>query len=188
MLKHSFFFSTMIIMLFLVFAFTISDSFAYLMEKTNLEQYQENEIILIGNVVNLTETPSEGFTEYEIKVEKFIKNPQTLNTLFVIGNGAKSSDIHLSIEQIYNVDDRVFLFLNEKDDEYRVSPYSFNALNFDPDEGFLLPPLTLYRAGIPAEDIVCRNNLELVIKANDESPACVTLKTKKKLIERGWMT
>ena len=50
----------MIIMISLVFAFGISDSFAYLMEKTNLEQYHENEIILIGNVVNLIETPSEG--------------------------------------------------------------------------------------------------------------------------------
>jgi hypothetical protein len=180
------FFVPISVLLFSVFAFGVSVSFAYVVEKTILEQYQENEIILIGNVTSLVENPSEGFTEYEIKVEKFMKNPQISDTLFVFGSGAKSSEIHLSIEQIYNVNERVFLFLNENDGKYQISPYSFSALNFNPDEEFLLPPLILFRAGISIDDIVCKDNLELIIKANGESPACVTVKTKEKLIERGW--
>ena len=173
-------------MMLFVIAFGMSDSYAYLLEKTTLEQYLENEIILIGNVTALTENLSEGSTEYEINVEKFIKNPQTSNTLFVTGTGAKSSEIHLSIEQIYNVGDKVFLFLKEIDGKYQISPYSFSALNFNPNEDFLLPPLQLYRAGISSNDIVCKDNLELVLKASNNSPACVTSNTKTKLVERGW--
>jgi hypothetical protein len=186
MINKTFFFGIITLLIFSIVAFGLSDSYAYVLPKTNLELYQENETILVGNVISLIENPTEGFTEYEINVEKFMKNPQTSSTVFVIGSGAKSSEIHLSIEHIFNVNDRVFLFLNEVDGEYQISPYSFSALNFNPDEEFLLPPLMLYRAGISSNDIVCRDNLELVLKANDNSPACVTSNTKTKLIERGW--
>jgi hypothetical protein len=186
MIEKTFFLGILIVMVFSVITFGNSDSFGILLEMTILEQYQKNEIILIGSVESLIENPSKGVTEYEINVEKFMKNPQSSSTLFVMGTGAQSSEIHLSIEQIFNVGDRVFLFLNESDGQYQISPYSFNALTFNPDEEFLLAPLTLYRAGISSDDIVCRNNLELVLKASNDYPACVTSDTKIKLVERGW--
>ena len=173
-------------MTFSILSFGISDSFAILAEKSALEQYQENEIILIGNVASLTEHPAEGLTEYEIEVEKFMKNPQTSNTITAMGTGVESSEIQVSTDKIFNVNDRVFLFLNELDGEYHISPYSFNALVFNPDDEFLLPPLTLHHAGISSDEIVCKDKLELVIKANDNFPACVKSGTKDKLIERGW--
>ncbi|MDH3204673.1 MAG: hypothetical protein OEL81_08370 [Nitrosopumilus sp.] len=184
--KKNCLFVVMMIMTFSIMSFVVPDSFAYLVQKTPLEQYQENEVILIGNVISLKENPSEGFTEYEINVEKFMKNPQTSKTLFVIGSGAQSSEIQLSIDKIFSVNDRVFLFLNEQEGKYQISPYSFNALIFSPDDEFLLPPLTLFRAGIPSDEIVCRDHLELVLKIGDNSPACVKPSTKEKLIERGW--
>lgn len=187
MQKKILFLNLLIVLIVFLITIEIPDSFAYLMEKTILEQYQENEIILIGNVTSLSENSIEGFTEYVIKVEKFIKNPQKSYTLNVIGLGAKSSDIHISLEQIYEKNTRVFLFLNETDGILRISPYSFSALNFNPDQDFILPPLKLHHGGISIDDIVCRGNLELVIKANDKSPACVSLNTKVKLMERGWM-
>lgn len=49
-----------------------------------------------------------------------------------------------------------------------------------------LSPLKQFRSGTEAEDISCKEGLQLVIKANDGSPACVTQKTMLKLIERGW--
>ncbi len=176
------------LVVFVMGSLLIQPTDAYVLPKTNLEKYIENDVILIGNVVSLKENLSEGSTEYEIKIEKFIKNPQTTSTLFVIGTGAKSSEIHLSIEKIFNVKDRVFLFLNERDEKYHISLYSFNALLFNPDDEFLLPPLMLYRAGISSDDIVCRNNLELVLKQSNNSPACVTPNTKAKLVERGWIS
>ncbi len=36
------------------------------------------------------------------------------------------------------------------------------------------------------EDFFCHNNQELILKASDESPACVNPETKEKLLERGW--
>ena len=185
MTKKTFLFGTLIIIAISVFALDVSDSFAILAERTNLEKYQENEIILIGNVTSLVENTSEGFTEYEIEVEKFIKNSQISDKILAIGSGVQGHEI-LSINQIFNVQDRVFLFLNEHDGQYHISPYSFNALVFNPDEEFLLSPLTLYRAGISSDDIECRDSLKLILKASDNSPACVTSNTKAKLVERGW--
>lgn len=48
------------------------------------------------------------------------------------------------------------------------------------------PPLQQFKFGISIQDIKCKENLELVIKARDGSPACVKPETKIKLIQRGW--
>ncbi|MEX2192949.1 MAG: hypothetical protein WD717_06175 [Nitrosarchaeum sp.] len=50
----------------------------------------------------------------------------------------------------------------------------------------LLPPLKQSKSGTLIDNIICRENFILVIKANNDSPACVTQKTSEKLIERGW--
>lgn len=47
-------------------------------------------------------------------------------------------------------------------------------------------PLKQFKSGILIEGIQCKEELELVIKSFDGSPACVTPKTKQILIERGW--
>lgn len=49
-----------------------------------------------------------------------------------------------------------------------------------------LPPLKQLGNGVLPSDITCADNLQLVFKSSDDSPACVTLETKQKLIERGW--
>ena len=48
------------------------------------------------------------------------------------------------------------------------------------------PPLKQFKSGIAAQDVKCENNLQLVIKAEDGSPACVKPVTASILIERGW--
>jgi hypothetical protein len=40
--------------------------------------------------------------------------------------------------------------------------------------------------GISLNEITCKDNLELIFKSTDGSPACVKPKTAEKLIERGW--
>jgi hypothetical protein len=47
-------------------------------------------------------------------------------------------------------------------------------------------PLKQFDLGTAANDIACTNDLTLVIKAEDSSPACVTPDTANILIERGW--
>ena len=56
----------------------------------------------------------------------------------------------------------------------------------NPPYSYLLPPLQQIRQGTELIDIECKQNLHLVIKSEDSSPACLTTETKSKLIERGW--
>ncbi len=49
----------------------------------------------------------------------------------------------------------------------------------------LLPPLKQFKEGINFKDIKCKEDLVLIQKI-DKVPACVTMKTKQILIERGW--
>lgn len=47
-------------------------------------------------------------------------------------------------------------------------------------------PLAQFKSGISANDVKCKQGLQLVIKAEDNSPACVTPDTATKLMSRGW--
>jgi len=47
-------------------------------------------------------------------------------------------------------------------------------------------PLYQFKVGIPANKVVCADGFVLIIKAEDDSPACVKPDTAQKLIERGW--
>lgn len=47
-------------------------------------------------------------------------------------------------------------------------------------------PLKQFDSGIAANNIVCTNDLTLVIKAEDSSPACVKSDTASSLVKRGW--
>ena len=49
-------------------------------------------------------------------------------------------------------------------------------------------PLKQYQSGVAIKDISCNQDLQLVIKTEDGSPACVKPQTAKKLVERGWGT
>jgi len=49
-----------------------------------------------------------------------------------------------------------------------------------------LSPLKQIKSGIPIDQIQCKKGFVEVIKNSDNSPACVTLQTKEKLMERGW--
>ncbi len=49
-------------------------------------------------------------------------------------------------------------------------------------------PLKQFKSGISIDKIQCRDNLQLILKTSNNSPACVKPETKTKLIERGWAT
>ncbi len=173
--------------LFSVSALIITDANAVLIPKTNLELYIENEIILVGKIVSPIEFPDKGLTEYQIKVERYLKSPSNVDLITAIGEGAKSSAFHISTEKIFNEGDRVLLFLNLFEEEYMISPYSINAEAFNADSDFMLPPLRLHKAGISTDDIVCRGNLILVLKSTNAKPACVKLDSIERLVSFGWI-
>ena len=47
-------------------------------------------------------------------------------------------------------------------------------------------PLQQYKKGFDAQDIICKQDLQLVIKSEDKTLACVKPDTVQKLVERGW--
>ncbi len=47
-------------------------------------------------------------------------------------------------------------------------------------------PLEQFKSGIATQDVKCEQSLQLVIKSEDHSPACVTTNTATALMERGW--
>lgn len=49
-----------------------------------------------------------------------------------------------------------------------------------------LDPLEQVKSGITPQDVACKEGLQLVIKAEDNSPACVKLDVAYVLIKRGW--
>lgn len=49
-----------------------------------------------------------------------------------------------------------------------------------------LSPLMQFKMNTPITNIVCQNNLQLIMKKIDGSPACVTSSSMTALIERGW--
>lgn len=50
----------------------------------------------------------------------------------------------------------------------------------------VLPPLQQFKSGTPANKVSCEEGFQLIIKAEDGSPACVDSATYSLLVERGW--
>jgi len=47
-------------------------------------------------------------------------------------------------------------------------------------------PLKQFKTGVAAKDVTCKENLELILKTQDNSPICVKSDTAITLIKRGW--
>jgi len=50
----------------------------------------------------------------------------------------------------------------------------------------ILSPLKQFKSGTSAQQVACNAGFELIIKATDNSPACVTHSSASVLIHRGW--
>lgn len=96
-----------------------------LVAETPLQLYNNNELILVGKVISLTD--NSGFlsseTKYTIKVEEYVKNPQSSKTITVIGTCCS-----IPGPPTFEVGDRALLFLNKDENgRYEISPHSVKA-------------------------------------------------------------
>ncbi|BDQ30469.1 hypothetical protein NZNM25_08880 [Nitrosopumilus zosterae] len=66
--------------------------------------------------------------------------------------------------------------------------HSCGIVSFDKDAYKLeeKPPLKQIKHGIPIDEIQCKDDFVQVFKKSNNSPACVSLDTKAKLMQRGW--
>lgn len=74
-----------------------------------------------------------------------------------------------------------YYYLNDQAPFFRSSVSGLND-----EHPYFPPPLQQLITGIAPKDVACKKGLNLVIKAEDNSPACVRPDTTQKLIERGW--
>lgn len=65
-----------------------------------------------------------------------------------------------------------------------VNFHGSNTPPFNSPSGF--PPLKQFKLGIKPSYVQCRSDLQLIVKSEDGSPACVKPDTANILIERGW--
>jgi len=175
----------LVIALCIIFTFLIIPSvFAQevrLEAKTNMELYQENDIIVEGIIKSVTINENKT-SEYFVNVETVLKGDK-FSTLTVYGRG--TDEIKSSIDKVFQIDEQVLLFLNEDDKKLNVSPYS-TVISDDGDSRFFkIPPLKLDQMNVPYEEIFCKSDFVLIKKIN-EQPACVKSSSVQKLKDRGW--
>lgn len=174
--------------LILLFSF-VPSAFSVAPSKSVLQLYQETDVIVLGDILSaesFVDSNNLDQTRYVAQIIQPIKGDLQKDTLEFVGIGSKDATRHLGDEIIFEPNHRVFLLLYKSGDVLYMSPYSKSAQNFDPNSEFILPPLKLSKAGIPSDQIHCKNNLELIIKASSDMPACVSSDTAKSLKNRGW--
>jgi len=82
-----------------------------------------------------------------------------------------------------NYDAWNYYYLNNQAPFFRSSVSGLND-----EHPYFPPPLQQLTTGIVSKDVACKKGLNLVIKAEDGSPACVKIETGKVLVKRGWAT
>ncbi|TAK26929.1 MAG: hypothetical protein EPO37_01195 [Nitrosarchaeum sp.] len=87
------------------------------------EIYDFSNVIAVGKVISVDSTFSPTHNLYEIKVEKFLKNPQDSDVLFA--SGQKTANIRLG-NQVFDVNDRGLFYLTN------------NTMGYDPYSGIFL--------------------------------------------------
>ncbi len=123
----------------------------------------------------------EGTVSAEVKI---IKDGQSRGN-YIIPIGLTDSGIESQLSDDY------FIML------YDVKPYPISTHQIMPSEyvatliiskavGAIDSPLKQFKSGISINDTKCNNDLLLVMKLSNSSPACVKPETVNKLLLRGW--
>jgi len=101
-----------------------------------------------------------------------------------LNNGTFIFRPHLVLN--YPNDTYILQFLYGNQTVMKQYPYVFGTAGHLIWSSNYLSPLRQIVIGVPSNDVVCDMGLQLVIKAEDGSPACVTHDTASKLVEQGW--
>lgn len=163
---------------------------AMLAPTTNLDLFLDHNMIVVGEIISersIAPKPGShiGTTEYEIFVDRYLKSPQSFKKITASGLGSKNSTSHITNETIFNIDQKVLLYLSIVNEKYVISPYSgpfFGEIN----NSMIPPPLKLYKNGVSANDIVCNLSFQKILKPSG-MPACIKPESLAGFMERGWI-
>ena len=160
--------------------------------KSNLDLYLDSDLIVMGEVLTVEEIEDisnvTAKTKYEIKILQYIRGIPESSQISVIGFGSINSTAYQDNQFIMSKGQSALLVLNKQiDGNLYISPFSSSSKSLNPDSHFILPPLKLFKAGIPMEEIHCKSYLEFAIKLSDGSPVCLRSESMNVLFNRGWI-
>ncbi len=171
----------------------VANAFA-IPEFTETEKAYSADVVAIGQVLSYYD--EERYRFYEISVMNLFDGKLQSNTITVRSINESGFD-PIDPYNVFEESDLVLLYLKdygrgfwESTNFSKVIPEGQLQNTIDKMKVTVdissLPPLKQYKAGVPVNEIQCKNGFVQAIKQSDNSPACVTLETKQRLIERGW--
>jgi len=124
--------------------------------------------------VNIKLEPSHMILERDVN--------QILNITVIVADKAPSSKYDVKLVGVWKDEGKIPDFKGTSFSLHVGKDFGHDAIPVN----FFMAPLKFYKEGASYDEIICRNNLILILKYDDK-PACVTHETKAKLISRGWM-
>src|SRR2546422_11472650 len=103
----------------------INYSYEELTPKTLSQLYDEykGKTILTGEVISITDKPSENLTSYDIKTDQFLTRPEKYT--LVTASAPRETNEKDIVYPHFKVGDKVQLYLDRGSAGYALSPYSF---------------------------------------------------------------
>ncbi len=94
-----------------------------LVPKTLTELYLEyqGKLVITGQILSVSEIPQKNLTSYDVKIQNYITRPQQGSVITAVSPKNDSNPI-------FNVNDKVQLYLDKNSTGYVISPYSFKML------------------------------------------------------------
>lgn len=122
-----------------------------------------------------------------------IRNPDCSDKKYIVSgdlddpkfNETKTTN-HSRTLEIHYSDQDVKEYLAITTDTMIMKPYKLGSECFPMDTKNIPPPIKQVNNGVPVNEVICKEGLELIFKSTNGSPACVKPTTAMKLIERGW--
>lgn len=98
------------------------------LDSSILEPFSSNDIVVIGTVIQIIE--DNGNTQYDIKVEEFLKGQLSFDLITVTLNQVRPSDFPQDLLDYYNKPffekgNQVLAYLKQEGGTFEMSPYSF---------------------------------------------------------------
>ena len=153
------------------------------------ESFEESDVVFVGKVVS--KEYLEPTNEHTLVAESLFSVKESFKGIFqddvTVSSDEKFWGIHFTVGEEYLV------FADYTGPELQsqlcgptnLAEFSDVELVRNISEYSILPPLKQISAGIIPENVVCKENYEMIFKY-DNSPACVKPETVQKLTDRGW--
>jgi len=115
----------LIIIIGLSGVFFTSQASALIASYTPEELYEIFDIIVVGEILDYTDIGTHS--HYDVKVIRYLKNSQPDEVIQVIGSGVHGEGVWVEDSTVFEIGERVVLYLDSDDNALQVGPYSFST-------------------------------------------------------------